>query len=97
MEQYRIRIRSVRTADRKRQNKEETMKRKWQVPVSIILYILILAAALDFNLLRLIDIRLFLLLMVGTTVLTVPFYERNMNRRELRYVFGKKLRTGKRF
>ena len=66
------------------------MKRKWQVPVSIILYILILAAALDFNLLRLIDIRLFLLLMVGTTVLTVPFYERNMNRRELRYVFGKK-------
>lgn len=66
------------------------MKRKWQVPVSIILYILILAAALDFNLLRLIDIRLFLLLMVGTTVLTVPFYERNMNRGELRYVFGKK-------
>lgn len=66
------------------------MKRKWQVSLSIILYILILAAALDFNLLKLIDPRLFLLFVLGTAVLTVPFYEKGIDRRELWYIFGRK-------
>ncbi len=66
------------------------MKRKWQVSLSIILYILILAAALDFNLLKLIDLRLFLLFVLGTAVLTVPFYEKGIDRREFWYIFGRK-------
>lgn len=66
------------------------MKRKWQVFLSIILYILILGAALDFNLLKLFDIRLFLLFVLGTAVLTVPFYEKGIDRREFWYIFGKK-------
>lgn len=66
------------------------MKRKWQVSLSLILYILILAAALDFNLLKLFDIRLFLLFVLGTAVLTVPFYEKGIDRRELWYIFGRK-------
>lgn len=66
------------------------MKRKWQVSLSIILYILILAAALDFNLLRLFDFRLFLLFVLGTAVLTVPFCEKGIDRRELCYIFGRK-------
>lgn len=66
------------------------MKRKWQVSLLILLYILILAAALDFNLLKLIDLRLFLLFVLGTAVLTVPFYEKGIDRRELWYIFGRK-------
>lgn len=66
------------------------MKRKWQVSLSIILYILILAAALDFNLLKLINLRIFLLFVLGTAVLTVPFYEKGIDRRELCDIFGRK-------
>ncbi len=66
------------------------MKRKWQVSLSIILYILILAVALDFNLLKLIDLRLFLLFVLGTAVLTVPFYEKGIERREIWDIFGRK-------
>ena len=50
------------------------MRRKGQVLVSLILYILILAGALHFNLWKLIDIRLLLLMVLGTVVLTLPFY-----------------------
>lgn len=58
--------------------------------VSIILYILILAGALGFNLLKLIDFKLILLLILGTVVLTFPFYERGIKRKELGYIFGRK-------
>ncbi len=66
------------------------MKRRRQISLSIILYILILAAALDFNLLKLFDLRLFLLFVLGTAVLTVPFYEKGIERGELCYIFGRK-------
>lgn len=66
------------------------MRRKGQVLLSLILYILILAGALHFDLWKLIDIRLILLLVLGTVVLTLPFYEKGMSRGELGYIFGRK-------
>ena len=59
------------------------MRRKGQVLVSLILYILILAGALHFNLWKLIDIRLLLLMVLGTVVLTLPFYEKGISRGEI--------------
>lgn len=66
------------------------MRRKGQVLLSLILYILILAGALHFDLLKLIDIRLILLMVLGTVVLTLPFYEKGISRGELGYIFGRK-------
>ncbi|MDE7266903.1 MAG: helix-turn-helix transcriptional regulator [Lachnospiraceae bacterium] len=66
------------------------MRRKGQVLLSLILYILILAGALHFDLWKLIDIRLILLLVLGTVVLTLPFYEKGISRGELGYIFGRK-------
>ena len=66
------------------------MRRKGQVLLSLILYILILAGALHFNLWKLIDIRLILLMVLGTVVLTLPFYEKDISRGELGYIFGRK-------
>lgn len=66
------------------------MRRKGQVLLSLILYILILAGALHFDLWKLIDIRLILLLILGTVVLTLPFYEKGISRGELGYIFGRK-------
>lgn len=58
--------------------------------VSVMLYIFILAGALGFNLLKLIDLKLVLLVILGTVVLTLPFYEKDIKRRELWYIFGRK-------
>lgn len=58
--------------------------------LSLILYILILAGALDFNLWKLVDIKLILLLLFGTVVLTLPFYEKGISRGEFGYIFGRK-------
>lgn len=66
------------------------MRIRWQSLASIILYILILAGALGFNLLKLIDFKLVLLVILGTVVLTLPFYEKDIKRRELWYIFGRK-------
>ncbi|MBD5452058.1 MAG: helix-turn-helix transcriptional regulator [Lachnospiraceae bacterium] len=66
------------------------MRRKGQVLLSLILYILILAGALHFDLWKLIDIRLILLMVLGTVVLTLPFYEKGISRGELGYIFGRK-------
>ena len=66
------------------------MRKKGQVLLSLILYILILAGALHFNLWKLIDIRLILLMILGTVVLTLPFYEKGIDRGELGYIFGRK-------
>ena len=66
------------------------MRRKGQVLLSLILYILILAGALHFNLWKLIDIRLLLLMVLGTVVLTLPFYEKGISRGEICYIFGRK-------
>lgn len=66
------------------------MRRKWQVLLSLILYILLLMGALQFDLRKLIDLRLLLLLILGTAVLTFPFYEKGISRGELGYIFGRK-------
>lgn len=66
------------------------MRRKGQVLLSLVLYILILAGALHFDLWKLIDIRLILLLVLGTVVLTLPFYEKGISRGEFGYIFGRK-------
>lgn len=71
------------------------MKKKWQIFLSIVLYIIILTCAMDFNIFKLIDIQLVFLTIVGTLILTVPFYEKGIGYRELVYIFGRKsIETG---
>lgn len=66
------------------------MKKKWQIVFSVILYIFIVACALDFNIFLLFDLRLIVLTLVGTLLLTLPYYEKGISRRELLYIFGRK-------
>lgn len=66
------------------------MRKKWQTVLSIILYVVILACALDFNLLKLVDIRLIFLTLLGTLMLTLPFHEKGMKWQELTDIFGRK-------
>ena len=71
------------------------MRKKWQIFLSIILYIIILTCAMDFDILRLIDLQLVFLTLVGTLILTVPFYEKGIGYQELLYIFGRKsIETG---
>lgn len=71
------------------------MKRKWQTLLSIVLYIVILACSLDFDIFKLIDMRLISLTLIGTVILTVPFYKKGLGYRELLYIFGRKsIETG---
>lgn len=58
--------------------------------ISITLYIILLAGALDFHLAKLIDFKLLLLLILGAVFLTAPFYEKGISRSELGYIFGRK-------
>lgn len=66
------------------------MKKRWQIIFSVLLYIFIVACALDFNIFLLIDLRLIFLTLVGTLLLTLPYYEEGISRRELLYIFGRK-------
>ncbi len=66
------------------------MKKKWQTALSVLLYVFILACALDFNLFVLVDLRLLFLTLVGTLLLTLPYYEAGISRQELLYIFGRK-------
>lgn len=66
------------------------MKRKWQIFLSIVLYIIILAYALGFDICKLIDIRLVLLVLLGTVLLSLPFYEKGLEWAEFTYIFGRK-------
>lgn len=66
------------------------MRKKWQTFLSVILYILILTCALDFDILKLIDIRLVFLTLLGTLMLTLPFYEKGMKWQELTGISGRK-------
>ncbi len=71
------------------------MRKKWQIFLSIVLYIIILTCAMDFNILRLIDLQLVFLTLVGTLILTIPFYEKGIGHQELLYIFGRKsIETG---
>lgn len=66
------------------------MKRKWQIFLSIVLYIIILAYALGFDIWKLVDIRLVLLVLLGTVMLSLPFYEKGLGWSEFTYIFGRK-------
>lgn len=66
------------------------MKQRWQILLSIILYVLLLAGALGFDIIRLIDGKLLVLVILGSLILTVPFYEKGIAWRELTYIFGRK-------
>lgn len=66
------------------------MKRRWQILVSIIMYVIILAIALDFDIIKLFAPKIALLVVFGTLILTLPYYEKGMGVRELGYVFGQK-------
>ncbi len=66
------------------------MKKRWQIIFSVLLYIFIVACALDFNIFLLLDLRLIFLTLVGTLLLTLPYYEDGISRRELLYIFGRK-------
>lgn len=58
--------------------------------ISMILYIILLAGALGFQLAKLVDLKLLLLLLLGAVFLTAPFYEKGISRGELGYIFGRK-------
>ncbi|MDE7476590.1 MAG: hypothetical protein K2M91_01335 [Lachnospiraceae bacterium] len=66
------------------------MKKKWHTFLSIALYIIVLTCTLDFNILKLIDIRLMLLVLFGTLILTIPYYKKGIAWAELTYTFGRK-------
>lgn len=66
------------------------MHRRWQTVLSIILYVMILAYALDFDIFQLLDVQLIFLILLGTIMLTLPFVKRDVAWQELTYIFGRK-------
>lgn len=66
------------------------MKRKCYVLLSVFFYILFLAWVWGFAISKLLDWRLFLQLLMGAFLLTLPFYQKEAGWRELVPVFGKK-------
>ena len=66
------------------------MKRKWSTVLSILFYLFFLTWVWGFEISRLFDIKLFLQLLVGAVLLTLPFYQKGMKWEELFLVFGKK-------
>lgn len=66
------------------------MHRRWQTVLSIILYVMILAYALDFDIFQLLDVQLIFLILLGTIMLTLPFVKRDVTWQELTYIFGRK-------
>lgn len=66
------------------------MRRKWYAALSVFLYILFLTWAWGFDISKLVDGKLFLQLLTGTFLLTLPFYQKEVGWRELIPVFGKK-------
>ena len=49
------------------------MKGKCKILCSILFYVLLLSWAMDFQVLKLFDVKLFLQLVIGTVLLTLPF------------------------
>ena len=66
------------------------MKRKWYAVLSVFLYILFLTWAWGFDISKLVDGKLFLQLLIGAFLLTLPFYQKGGGWRELLPIFGKK-------
>ena len=63
------------------------MKKKCKILCSILFYILLLSWAMDFQFRKLLDIRLFLQLVMGTVLLTLPFCQKGNRSRIYTDVF----------
>ena len=66
------------------------MKGKCKILCSILFYVLLLSWAMDFQVLKLFDVKLFLQLVIGTVLLTLPFCHKKMRKEEYCFYFGKK-------
>ncbi len=66
------------------------MKGKCKIICSILFYVLLLSWAMDFQVLKLFDVKLFLQLVIGTVLLTLPFCHKKMRKEEYCFYFGKK-------
>lgn len=70
------------------------MKRKWYIVLSMLIYILFLIWTWGFDITKLLDWKLFLQLLIGAFLLTLPFYRKavgwRVQVRELLPIFGKK-------
>lgn len=66
------------------------MRKKWYAVLSVLFYILFLTWAWGFDISKLVDGKLFLQLLIGAFLLTLPFYEKGNRWKELLPVFGKK-------
>lgn len=65
-------------------------KRRWQTGIYLLLYIFLLAYIADFDVRRLLDVKSFLVLLAGAFLLTLPFYEKGMDKEEFLYIYGAK-------
>lgn len=66
------------------------MKKRWQTGIYLLVYILLLTYISDFNIIQLLDIKSFLILLTGTFLLTLPFYDKAMDKEELLCIYGTK-------
>lgn len=53
------------------------MKKRWQIIFYLLLYLLVLSFALAFDIRRLFDLRDIAVLVIGTLLLAIPFWERS--------------------
>lgn len=66
------------------------MKKKCKILCSILFYILLLSWAIDFQFVKLLDVKLLLQHVIGTMILTLPFCHKKMTKEEYGFYFGKK-------
>ena len=66
------------------------MKNKCKILCSILFYILLLSWAIDFQFVKLLDVKLLLQHVIGTMILTLPFCHKKMTKEEYGFYFGKK-------
>ena len=66
------------------------MKKKCKILGSILIYILLLSWAMNFQLVKLFSIRLFLQLVIGAILLTLPFLHKKITKEEYSCIYGKK-------
>ncbi|MBQ7942680.1 MAG: helix-turn-helix transcriptional regulator [Lachnospiraceae bacterium] len=66
------------------------MRNRWKILLSVLLYIVILAGVLRFDLLKLLSLQVFLQLVVGIVILTIPYIRRKSGWREFILILGSK-------
>ena len=66
------------------------MKKRWKVLLSILLYVLILAWVLRFDILALISPITMMQLGVGVVILTIPFLHKGITKKEVLSIIGQK-------